>query len=133
MADVTLFGVIERIRCTETSVLVTLLERRLGYKRKDGVSVSDGVLSYRVFFKSSMRKYITDYFSSGNLVKVKGTLLPYCLGKGNEIKDGYTIFGQTMEFGVYPRLNLDVEKKMSVDTTAGVMQPDVDDFMDDGF
>ena len=50
MADVTLFGVIERIKCTETSVLVTLLERRLGYKRKDGKVVDVDIVVPHAWF-----------------------------------------------------------------------------------
>lgn len=135
MADVTLFGAIERVRCGERVISMTVLERRLGYKRKDGVSVPEGVLSYRVLFKPSMRKYISSYFSTGDLVKVKGSFLPYCTNKDGDVKEGYTILGQTIEFGIYPKFNLDVERKMRmpVDSSISEMQPDVDDFMDDDF
>lgn len=133
MADVTLFGVIERIKCAKTSVSVTLLERRLGYKRKDGTQVDEAMLSFRILFTSAMRKYIVGYFQQGNLVKVKGTLLPYRVGKDGTVKDGYTILGQTIEYGAYPRVGVETEKKLLAMGSESMSEPDVDDFMDDGF
>lgn len=132
MADVTLFGVIERIKCSESFVSVTVLERRLGYRRKDGTQVEEAMLSYRILFKSNMRKYITGYFQHGNLVKVKGTFLPYCTNKEGVVKEGYTILGQTIEYGVYPRMGVDVEKKLVSLGKGNLSQPDVD-FMEDDF
>ena len=113
MADITLYGHIVGIRYKETCVNVTLVERKLGYKKKDGTKVKDELLTFVVTFKPYFKKYISSFFSTNMLVKVKGFLLPYIKTNENEISsDGFTIIGQTIDIAPYPSTNMVQERKL---------------------
>lgn len=113
MADITLYGHIVGIRYKETCVNVTLVERKLGYKKKDGTKVKDELLTFVVTFKPYFKKYISSFFSANMLVKVKGFLLPYIKTNENEVSsDGFTIIGQTIDIAPYPSTNMVQERKL---------------------
>lgn len=134
MVDVLMFGFVESIRCNDNFVVMKVSVRRNGYKKKDGTVVGSEVYVYRVLFMSYMRKYISEHFASGVLVKIKGTLLPFSRNGAGEVVDGYTIFGQTCERGSYPSWTARLGQKMvkeSMDSDVGV--PDVDSFLADDF
>lgn len=134
MADVTLYGHVEGIRYREKCVFVTVSEYRCGFTRRDGERVGEELLTFRVVFLASSRKYISTYFSIGNLVKVRGTLLPYVKKKDGECVEGYTILGQLIELATYPKRAALKERRVlkeSGENPCGV--PDVDEYLDDDF
>lgn len=105
MADVSLFGIVDDVRVDGNVIRMVLLERRAGYKRKDGVVVEDEVVRFEVMFKSFMRNYVLNCFPVGSLVRVKGVFLPYkrCVVDGADVvRGGYTIFGQTLDAACVP-------------------------------
>ena len=130
MADITLYGHIVGIRYKETCVNVTLVERKLGYKKKDGTKVKDELLTFVVTFKPYFKKYISSFFSTNMLVKVKGFLLPYIKTNENEVSsDGFTIIGQTIDIAPYPSTNMVQERKLIKESQNEVTaQPDLDDY-----
>lgn len=111
MADVILCGHIVGIRYSDTSACVSITERRQGYKKKDGTIVNDELITYTVYFKAYFRKFISEHFSSGSLVKVYGVLLPYMKDKEGNTIEGYTIIGKTIDLAPYPSSTLRMEKK----------------------
>lgn len=133
MADVQLYGFIEGIRFTENGVIVTVSERRLGYKKKDGTIVDEDVLLWHVVFKAYFKKYISSHFSSGMLVKIKGMILPYSK-EHDEIVEGYSFIGQTIDLSPYPkntlRRDMKIIKESELNTTE---RPNIDEFMKDDF
>lgn len=130
MADITLYGHIVGIRYKETCVNVTLVERKLGYKKKDGTKVKDELLTFVVTFKPYFKKYISSFFSTNMLVKVKGFLLPYIKTNENEVSsDGFTIIGQTIDIAPYPSTNMVQERKLIKESQNDVVaQPDLNDY-----
>lgn len=127
MADITLYGHIVGIRYKETCVNVTLVERKLGYKKKDGTKVKDELLTFVVTFKPYFKKYISSFFSTNMLVKVKGFLLPYIKTNENEVSsDGFTIIGQTIDIAPYPSTNMVQERKLIKESQSDVIEaPDL--------
>ncbi len=130
MADITLYGHIVGIRYKETCVNVTLVERKLGYKKKDGTKVKDELLTFVVTFKPYFKKYISSFFSTNMLVKVKGFLLPYIKTNENETTaDGFTIIGQTIDIAPYPSTNMVQERKLIKESQNDVIEaPDLQDY-----
>jgi len=125
--DILFQGHIDGIRYNDTSVIVTASERKLGYKRRDGVIVDDEILSFRFIFKPYFRKYISEHFSSGMLVKIKGTMLPYAKDHEGNVVDGYSIIGQTIDLAPYPSNNIRMEKKRIKESIAASDEkPDLD-------
>jgi len=130
MADITLCGHIVGIRYKETCVNVTLVERKLGYKKKDGTKVKDELLTFVVTFKPYFKKYISSFFSTNMLVKIKGFLLPYVKTQENETStDGFTIIGQTIDIAPYPSTNMVQERKLIKESQNEIVgQPDLEDY-----
>lgn len=127
--DILFQGHIIGIRYTDTSVIVTASERKMGYRRKDGVIVDDEILTFRFIFKPYFRKYISEHFSSGMLVKIKGTMLPYAKDHEGNIMDGYSIIGQTIDLAPYPSNNIRMERKRIKESMmASDEQPDLDEY-----
>ena len=132
MADVTLYGHIDGIRYKEKSIFVTISEYRCGFTRRDGERVPDELLTFRVVFLANSRKYISTYFSAGNLVRVYGSLLPYVKKQDGGFAEGYTILGKYMELATYPKRSAGMERKLlkeSVERPCGV--PDVDSYLEE--
>lgn len=110
--DYQFLGHIEGVRYTETSVVIVACERRKGYKKKDGTIVDDELLTFRFLFNNNYRKYISEHFSRGMLVKIKGFMLPYAKDHEGHIIDGFTCIGQCIEIASYPSNNVRIEKRM---------------------
>lgn len=133
MADITLFGHISGIRYTTLNVMVSISENRNGYKRKDGTVVSEETSIYKVFFKPYFKKYISEHFDKNMLVKIKGILYPYAKNKDGNYVDGYTIMGQTIDKGTYPK-SLLRERKLIKDSMSGIEEsPNLEDFLQEDF
>lgn len=134
MADISLFGRIESIRDVKNGVLLKLSERRSGYKSKDGTFVKEELLVFHILFKPFFRKYISEYFDVGSLVKIKGTLLPYYRSSDGELRDGITIFGQTLDMCSYPsRHSMSDKRALDVDSSEGLCSPDPEGYFSDEF
>lgn len=134
MADVTLYGHIEAIRYKEKSIFVTVSEYRCGFTRRDGERVPEELLTFVVVFMSSSRNYIATYFSVGNLVKVRGSLLPYVKKRDGTTGEGCTILGNYMELAAYPKRTVALEKKLLREGVVNPCgEPDVDGFLDEDF
>lgn len=116
MADFSILGHLEGIRYTDSNVIVTMTERRLGYKKKDGTQVESELITWRIMYRASFRKFIADHFSKGMLVKVKGIILPYAKTHEGEFVDGYTILGQTIDIAAYPSNTMRQEKQRIKDS-----------------
>lgn len=102
-----------------------LSEFRKGYKRKDGVKVADKYYQWRVIFKQSFVKYISEHFANGLMVEIKGDASPFAVVQGKEV-EGYSVLGQTINIFGYPSASQMLEKKIieqSQETSSGV--PDV--------
>lgn len=128
MADFQVNGFIEGIRYTETSVIVTVSEVRKGYTNANGERVDDSVITWRILYKAYFRKYLANNFSSGQYVKVKGTVLPYAKDH-DTVVEGYSVIGQTIDLDAFPRRTVKREMAMVKDSqehASGV--PDLDAF-----
>ena len=125
--DILFQGHVIGIRYTDTSVIVTASERKLGYRKKDGTRVDDEILTFRFIFKPYFRKYISEHFSNGMLVKIKGIMLPYAKDRQGSIVDGYSIIGQTIDVAPYPSNNIRLERKRIKESIAASDEmPDLD-------
>lgn len=118
--DVNFLGHIEGVRYTDTSVIVTASERRSGYKKADGTIVPDELLTFKFIYKPYFKKYISEHFSTGMLVKIKGNMLPYAKDRQGNIIEGYSIIGETINRATYQTNSLRAEKRLvkeSLDST----------------
>lgn len=132
--DIQFTGHIDGIRFTEHAVIVTASEKRLGYKDKSGNKHDDEIITFRFAFKTFFRKYISEHFSSGTLVKIKGWMLPYKKDKSGERTEGYTIVGQTIDLAPYPSNAMRLEKKIIRESQRqSTEQPDFDGFNEEDF
>lgn len=104
MAAFQVIGVIERISYlpNQGGSVVYVSEYRRGYKRKDGVRVEDKVDQWKIIFRPSMTKFISDHFSGGMTVEVKGDARPFAV-EHDQIVEGYSVIGQTINLFSYPK------------------------------
>lgn len=111
MASFEVIGFISNISYKQGCVLLFVDEYHKGYRKSDGTFVSEKCVSYKVIFKPYFKKYISEHFSVGMLVKVKGEVFPYAVEHG-KVKDGISILGQTCDLYSYPRSYAKDELKM---------------------
>lgn len=132
--DVNFLGIIDGVKYTDTAVIVTASESRLGYKKKDGSVIPEELLTFRFIFKPYFKKYIAEHFGAGMLVKIKGCLLPYAKdGEGKTI-DGFSVIGQTIDRASYPSSKLRMEKRMIKESYGNsAEQPDLEGFEREDF
>lgn len=132
--DVNFLGIIDGVKYTDTAVIVTASESRLGYKKKDGSVIPEELLTFRFIFKPYFKKYIAEHFGAGMLVKIKGCLLPYAKdGEGKTI-DGFSVIGQTIDRASYPSSKLRMEKRMIKESYgSSAEQPDLEGFEREDF
>ena len=132
--DVNFLGIIDGVKYTDTAVIVTASESRLGYKKKDGSVIPEELLTFRFIFKPYFKKYIAEHFGAGMLVKIKGCLLPYAKdGEGKTI-DGFSVIGQTIDRASYPSNKLRMEKRMIKESYGNSSeQPDLEGFEREDF
>lgn len=111
MADFTVTGFINTVKYLPNAALVFIDEFKRGYKKSNGETVDDKYLSWKCLFKPYFKKYINEHFSNGMLVQVKGEILPYAIQNQN-IVDGYSVLGQTINLASFPRASVKQENKM---------------------
>jgi hypothetical protein len=111
MADFTVTGFINTVKYLPGAALVFIDEFKRGYKKSNGETVDDKYLSWKCIFKPYFKKYINEHFSNGMLVQVKGEILPYAIQNQN-IVDGYSVLGQTINLASFPRASVKQENKM---------------------
>ena len=111
MADFTVTGFINTVKYLPDAALVFIDEFKRGYKKLNGETVDDKYLSWKCVFKPYFKKYINEHFSNGMLVQVKGEILPYAIQNQN-IVDGYSVLGQTINLASFPRASVKQENKM---------------------
>ena len=115
------------------SVLVYLDEYRCGYKRSDGSRVEERYVTYRTIWKPYFKKYINEHFSNGMFVNVKGEMLPFAKEK-DEVVDGYTVIGQTINMASFPKGSLRREIRMKKESELhAIGEPDVDSYLESDF
>lgn len=132
--DVNFLGNIDGVKYTNTAVIVTASETRLGYKKKDGTVVPDELLTFRFIFKPYFRKYIAEHFGAGMLVKIKGCLLPYAKDGDGKAIEGFSIIGQTIDRASYPSNKLRIEKRMLRESYANSTDsPNLEEFASEDF
>ena len=112
MADWLILGHIEGIWYNEESVIVTVTEKTPTYKKKDGTRVESELLTWRVMFRNTFRKYLSDHFYQGLLVKIMGSIVPFSMTKERTVVEGYTIYGKSIEMAPYPSSTYRNEKRM---------------------
>lgn len=136
MADILLVGHVVGVRYGKSWVSVKLAERRAGYTRKDGVKVQSDVVYFRILFKPYIRPFMQAHIPSGSLVKVKGTIVPYVVGEGDEgdegVRESFTIFGQTIDMFPYPSRSILQDKQaLKVCPDGDTSEPDLENFYND--
>lgn len=90
---------------------VFVSEFKKGYKKANGEIVDDKYMSWKVIFKQGLVNYINNHFNNGMLVEIKGDVLPYAIEK-DELVQGYSVIGQTMNLFSFPRSSVRQEQKM---------------------
>lgn len=132
--DINFLGHIDGIRYTDTAVIVTASERRQGYRKANGVIVPDDVLTFRFIFKPYFRKYLSEHFNKGMLVKIKGVMLPYAKDNQGNVIEGFTLLGQTIDRAAYQTTNIKAEKIMQKESQEhSTGSPDLDSYNQDDF
>ena len=111
MASFQVTGFVSKIVYKQDFCMVFVDEFKRGFRRKDGTLVEDKYLSWRCVFKQGMAKYISDHFSHGMLVEVKGEVLPYII-EHDKVQEGYSVIGQCINLASFPRASAKQEIKM---------------------
>lgn len=113
MANITIVGVVDSIKYLPNGggCFVFLSEYKRGYKKQSGEVVDDKYLSWKVIYKQGLVRYINEHFSNGMVVEVKGEVLPYAIDH-EQIVDGYSVIGQTLNLFSIPRTMLKQENRM---------------------
>lgn len=129
MANITIIGTIERMHYLPNSVIVTINEYKRGYKeKKSGKVVDDRIYTWKTIWKPYFKNFFNTQFNDGMVVEVKGDVIPYAI-EHNEIVDGYSIIGQTMNLFSMPKLGLKQEKKMMKESQlTNTEVPDLDEY-----
>lgn len=111
MASFECIGFISQIVYRPDFVFLILDEYHKGYKKNDGTIVDDKYVTFKVIYKPYFKKFISEHFSKGMLVKVKGEVYPYAIEHG-EIKEGVSLIGETCNLYSFPRASVKQEAKM---------------------
>lgn len=113
MASINIIGFVDNIKYLPNGggCFVFLSEFKKGYKKSNGEVVDDKYLSWKVIFKQGLVNYINNHFSNGMLVEVKGDALPYAKDH-EQIIDGYSVIGQTINLFSFPRSSVKQEQRM---------------------
>lgn len=111
MASFECIGFISQIVYRPDSVFLIIDEYHKGYRKSDGTNVDDKYVTFKVIYKPYFKKYLSEHFAKGMLVKVKGEVLPYTVEHG-EIKEGISCIGETCNLYSYPRASVKQEAKM---------------------
>ena len=128
MASFQVTGFIRKIVYKQGFCFVVVEEFKRGYKSKNGTIVDDKYLSWKCIYKQGLVKYISEHFGNGMLVEVKGEILPYAI-EHEQIVDGYSVIGQTINLASYPRATVKTEQRLIRETQANATEmPNLEDF-----
>jgi len=128
MANVTIIGFVEKLVYKPDCVLLFVSEYKKGYKRNDGTIVDDKYMSWKTIWKPYFKKYLSEHFSDGMLVEVKGDVLPYAI-EHEKLVDGYSVIGQCCNRFSYPRLGVKKELRMIKESQMSDMGvPNLDEY-----
>ena len=130
MASFQVIGFIDNVRFLPNNggCLLFLSEFKKGYRKANGEIVDDKTLPWKVIFKQGLVNYISNHFSNGMLVEVKGEVLPYAIEK-QDIVQGYSVIGQTINLFSFPRASVRAEQKLIRDSEMhGDGTPDIDEY-----
>ena len=132
MADIQILGCVRSVRYLEDSCIVKVEEVKRGYKRANGEYVDDKSYQWTIVFKEYFKKYISTHFHDGQIVQIKGEILPYAISHG-ELVDGYSAFGQTINLASMPKY-VKREAKMLKESQENVDDtPSLGTYMQDDF
>jgi hypothetical protein len=133
MASFEVIGIINTIKYLQNSVLLFVDEFRKGYRRSDGSREEDKYITWKIVFKPYFKKYLSEHFGDGMLVKVKGEVLPYVVER-NQVADGYSVVGETCNLCSYPRASIKDEQRMIKDSLESISErPDLKTFSSPDF
>lgn len=128
MASFECIGFISQIVFRPDFMFLILDEYHKGYKKNDGTIVDDKYVTFKVIYKPYFKKFISEHFSKGMLVKVKGEVYPYAIEHG-EIKEGVSFIGETCNLYSFPRASVKQEAKMIKDSQMHASEtPDLEGF-----
>lgn len=133
MASFECVGFIRSVKYLPESVIVFIDEFKKGYKKADGTVVEDRYLTFKTVCGKYFKKYISEHFSNGMLVQVKGDVYPYAVEQGKML-DGYSVIGQAINLFSYPRASVRQEQKMIRESQASSMgTPDLEAYSEPDF
>lgn len=133
MASFEVTGFINTVKYLPDSCILTVDEFRKGYKLNNGTLIDDRYLSWRCIFKPYFKKFISGNFKAGQLVQVKGEISPFVVSQG-ETKEGYTIWGQTINLASYPKRTPKQESKMIAESQKNTeAEPNPEDYFESDF
>ena len=128
MASFEVTGFINTVKYLPDSCIVIVDEYKSGYKLSNGTTVDERYAAWKTIFKGYFKKYISQHFKTGQLVQVKGEISPYAMSQG-EIRDGYSIMGQTINLASYPKKSPKQEAKMIVESQKNLTEaPNLEDY-----
>ena len=130
MAAFSVIGFIDNIKHlpNKGGCLVYISEYKKGYRKTNGEIVEDKYFSWKCIYKQGLVKYISEHFNKGMLVEIKGEVLPYAI-EHNNIIDGYSVIGQTVNMYSFPRLYAKTEMKMIKESQANTNEtPNLDGY-----
>ena len=111
MASFEVIGFINTIKYMQDHVLVFVDEFKSGYRKQDGTRVEDRYITWKCIFKPYFKNYILNHFNDKMLVQIKGEVMPYAI-EHEKLIDGYSVIGQTINMGSYPKSMLKQERRM---------------------
>lgn len=111
MASFQVTGFISNIKYQNGFCFVFVDEYKKGYKKKDGTTVDDKYIAWKIIFKQGLVKYISEHFGNGMLVEVKGEVFPYAI-EHEKMVDGVSVIGQTINIASFPRASVKHELRM---------------------
>lgn len=133
MADFQVIGYINTIKYLPDACILFVDEYKNGYTKKNGEKVQDAYWSWRCIFKAYFKDFVNKHFSRGMLVQVKGEIKPFTL-VNDDIQDGYSVIGQTINLYSYPRYGTKLEKKNIKESELhSIGTPNIEEYMKDDF
>ena len=133
MAKFLVQGYIRSVRYLQDACLVFVDEFKQGFKRGNGEVVDDKYIQWKIVFKGYFKNYINKHFSDGRLVDIYAEVLPYAI-EHDEIVDGYSCIGKTIDRSSYPRSGAKQEIRMVKESQLhSNAQPDLDRYNEPDF
>ena len=111
MANFSCVGCIANVRYLDDSCILFLDEYKNGFTKKDGTKVDNKILQWKIIYPKYFKTYISNNFTLGMVVEVKGDAFPYAVENGGEV-DGYSVKGQTINLFGIPKPAIKREARM---------------------